>query len=110
MSNYIAFATKKEAVKYLRSIDYLYCTNPEGRGDCFTHSGPYVSSHGEYNRPYYTVRRYKDGWGIHAEYYYYNNVYNAPTDGRVNIYNVDCYDEYDEHLNDIHPGNYFLYV
>lgn len=45
--------------------------------------GAYVCSHGEYDRPDYTPRHYKDGWALHASYYYYSGTFYARQDGRL---------------------------
>lgn len=65
---YPSFETKKAAADYIDN-------NIDG--------GTYYLSHGEYSPPIYTPRRYKDGWGVHVEYYYYPGTYAAPEDGRV---------------------------
>lgn len=49
----------------------------------FWDAGTYYTSHGEYERPDYIVRRYGDGWGVRAEYYYYAGTYGAPIVGRL---------------------------
>ena len=45
--------------------------------------GRYCTSHGEYERPDYATRRYRDGWALHASYYYYYGTFYAPEDGRL---------------------------
>lgn len=45
--------------------------------------GTYYTAHGEYERPDYTPRRYRDGWSLHASYYYYAGTLYARQDGRV---------------------------
>ncbi len=76
----LKFATKKEALDYLWGVEGL-CTNLLGQ--VFWPRGPYYLSHGEYSSPEYTPRRYKDGWGIHVKYYYYQGNPLAPKDGRL---------------------------
>ena len=51
----------------------------------FYFPGRYVCAHGEYERPDYAPRKYKDGWGIHAAYYYSAGTFCAPKDGRVDL-------------------------
>jgi hypothetical protein len=77
----LSFATKKEALEYLRSIPQL-----EESAKCpgvFARKGTYYLWHGEYARPDYRVRRYKDGWGVHVKHYYYAGTLYAPEDGRL---------------------------
>lgn len=45
--------------------------------------GRYELSYGEYERPDYIPRRYRDGWALHAVYYYYRGTFRARTDGRM---------------------------
>ena len=77
MSN-LVFATKKEAVEFLRGMDTL----AEMSNGNFYPAGTYYLSHGEYSQPEYKVVRYKDGWGIKKIHFYYPNTFNAPKDGR----------------------------
>jgi hypothetical protein len=77
----LSFPTKKEALEYLRSIDEL--EESSKTPGVFWETGTYYLSHGEYERPDYRVRRYKDGWGVHATYYYYAGTLYAPKDGRL---------------------------
>lgn len=74
----LVFATKKEAVKFLKSIDNLI----EMSNGNFYLAGTYYLSHGEHSQPEYKVVRYKDGWGIKKIHFYYPNTFNAPKDGR----------------------------
>lgn len=46
-------------------------------------SGTYVCAHGEYERPEYYERRYKDGLGIHKRWFFYPGTYGTPQDGRI---------------------------
>jgi len=77
MSN-LVFATKKEAVEFMRGMDDLV---EMSNGNFYT-AGTYCLSHGEYNQPEYKAVRYKDGWGIKKIHFYYPNTFNAPKDGR----------------------------
>lgn len=76
------FKTKSQVVDYLNSL-------VDG-GMLFRHSdgwstvGTYYLSHGEYSQPDYRPSRYKDGWGISIERYYYPGTINVPT-GRHRI-------------------------
>lgn len=74
----MAFATKQQLIDWLKSSGYKQTST----GDWFP-SGTYYLSHGEYSQPDYTPRRYKDGWSLHAIYYYHPRTFNAPLDGRV---------------------------
>lgn len=74
----LVFATKKEAVDFLKSIDNL---TEMGNGN-FTHSGTYYLRHGEYEAAEYKPVRYKDGWGIKKLHFYYPGTFNRPIDGR----------------------------
>ena len=75
----LSFETKREAIEFLRSVEEL----EEGEPGVFYETGAYYLSHGEYARPDYRVRRYKDGWGVHVTYYYYPGTLYAPEDGRL---------------------------
>jgi hypothetical protein len=77
----LSFATKKEALEYLRAIPQL--EESAKRPGVFWETGTYYLSHGEYERPDYCVRRYKDGWGVHMTHYYYAGTLYAPEDGRL---------------------------
>lgn len=76
----LSFSTKAEALEYLRSIPEL---QESSKGGVFWGTGTYYLAHGEYERPDYRVRRYKDGWGIHVTHYYYGGTLYAPEDGRL---------------------------
>ena len=67
--NTLVFKTKKEALDFLKSVFYP--------------KGTYYLAHGEYSKPDYQPRRYKDGWGIHVKYYFYSGTCYAPKDGRI---------------------------
>ena len=83
----LSFPTKADALRYLRSIPEL--EESTQRPGVFWRRGLYYLNHGEYSRPEYSVRRYKDGWGIHAAYFYYAGTLYAPRDGRI-LYNPWC--------------------
>ena len=72
------FATKSELTKWLELNGFSQMSN----GNWYP-SGRYDLSHGEYERPDYTPRRYKCGWSLHATYYYYAGTLHAKKDGRV---------------------------
>ena len=78
--NKLVFATKSEAVEFLRSLKYL----TEGNGAFYPH-GTYYLDHGEYSQPEFKAIRYKDGWGIKKIHYFYANTFYAPPDGRCNV-------------------------
>lgn len=83
----ITFATKKEALEYLRGLDNYF---EHDSGGVFSPRGEYCLNHGEYSSPDYKPVRYKDGWGIKGIYYYYPNTFFAPEDGRCDIEEVSC--------------------
>lgn len=72
------FATKSEITKWLEREGFEQMSN----GNWYL-TGRYYLSHGEYERPDYAPRRYKDGWSLHATYYYYAGTLYARKDGRV---------------------------
>ena len=74
----LVFATKREAVEFLRSQTYL----AEMDNGNFYPDGTYYLAHGEYSQPEFNVVRYKDGWGIKKIHYFYSNTLYAPQDGR----------------------------
>ena len=74
----LVFATKREAVEFLRSQKYLEETN---NGVFYPH-GTYYLAQGEYSQPDFRAVRYKDGWGVKKIHYFYANTLHAPCDGR----------------------------
>ena len=74
----LVFATKREAVEFLRSQKYLTKMD----NDYFYQHGTYYLAHGEYSQPEFKAVRYKDGWGIKMIHYFYANALYAPIDGR----------------------------
>lgn len=78
-----SFGTKQEAIDFLERNGYT-----KMESGSYYAPGLYYTSHGEYERPDYTPRRYKDGWGIHAEYYYFPGTLYAPKDGRVSLEHI----------------------
>ncbi|WAR45494.1 hypothetical protein [Methylomonas rapida] len=74
------FATKKQAVDFLNSIEWLDTHSDDKK---WSSTGTYYTSHGEYSRPDYQPRRYADGWAIHVTYFYYPGTFNTPSDGRM---------------------------
>ena len=79
----LSFNTKKEAVEFMHSKKLRYYEGSKTSEQAWTVSGVYVCSHGEYARPEYVVRRYKDGWGVKVLYYYFTNTLFAPKDRRA---------------------------
>lgn len=88
----LSFDTKKEAIEWLNNLPGYSGNERIG----WSYDGMYICAHGEYERPSYFPRRYKDGWGIHAVYYFYAGTYGAPKDGRVMYYDPN----YDSFLRD----------
>ena len=78
--NTLVFKTKKEALGFLKSVQGLESSLDE---TFFYPKGTYYLSHGEYAKPDYQSRRYRDGWGIHVKYYFYDGTCYAPKDGRI---------------------------
>lgn len=52
-------------------------------------AGIYYLHHGEYSAPEFKPRKYMRGWGVHAEYSYYQGTYNAPTSGALTVYDAE---------------------
>lgn len=59
----LSFSTKKEAAEFLHNKKLCYYEGSRNLEQSWSVSGMYVYSHGEFARPEYVVRRYKDGWG-----------------------------------------------
>lgn len=78
----LSFSTKKEAAEFLHNKKLCYYEGSRTREQFWSVSGMYVYSHGEFARPEYVLRRYKDGWGIKIIYYYYCDTLFAPKDRR----------------------------
>ena len=79
--NKLVFATKSEAVEFLRSQKYL----TEMSNGAFYPHGKYYLAHGEYSQPDFKAVRYKDGWGVKKIHYFYANTFHAPQDGRCAV-------------------------
>ena len=77
----LVFATKREAVEFLRSQKYL----TEMENGAFYPQGTYYLAHGEYSQPDFVATRYKDGCGIKKIHYFYANTFYAPKDGRCEV-------------------------
>ena len=73
-----SFNSKQEAENFLNSIAFL--ENNKGN---YSPAGTYYLANNEYARKYYTVRKYKDGYGIHCVHSYYPGTYNAAKSGRI---------------------------
>lgn len=59
----LSFSTKKEAAEFLHNNKKLcYYEGTASQEQSWSVSGIYVCSLGEYARPEYVLRRYKDGW------------------------------------------------
>lgn len=76
----MVFATKKNAIEFMD--DNFESTSDVKKYGWFV-GGRYYLSHGEYERPSFFIRRYKNGWGIHRETFYYSNVINTVKSGRI---------------------------
>lgn len=76
------FESKQAVIDYLRELPEL--TWLESR-QCALPAGIYYLSHGEYAKPTYCPRKYKDGWGVHVKYHYYYGTFHAPKDGRCEL-------------------------
>ena len=74
------FKTKKEAIQFLASIEWL---ESHSEGKKFSSNRIYLLSSGEYSRPDYYPIRYKDGWAISITYFYYPDTLYAPKNGRM---------------------------
>lgn len=81
------FETKKQAIDFLNSIDWLYSHSDSKK---WSLTGTYYTDHGEYSRPDYMPRRYADGWAIRAEYFYYPGTFYASCDGRMDDHDFTC--------------------
>ncbi len=69
------YATRAEAQKAIAVLD----------------SGTYYLSHGEYERPDYTVRKLRNGdrYYIHVRRYFYAGTLHAKKSGALTIYDLD---------------------
>ena len=74
----LVFATKREAVDFLRGLKYL----TQMDNGHFYPAGTYYLAHGEYSQPEFKAVRYGRGWGIKKIHYFYANTFRAPRDGR----------------------------
>jgi len=52
-------------------------------------AGIYYLRHGEYSAPEFKPRKYKRGWGVHAEYSFYAGTIGAPTSGALAVYDAE---------------------
>ena len=74
----MTFAAKKDLVEWLNQNDYEQLSN----GSWYP-TGTYYLAHGEYSQPEFLVRRYKDGWSLHGNWFFYPGTFGAKKDGRV---------------------------
>lgn len=67
--NIATFATREEAKSIIAELN----------------SACYILAHGEYERPYYTVRKVRgeDSYYIHARRYYYSGTFHARPSGTL---------------------------
>lgn len=79
----LSFETKKKAVEFMHSKNLWYLEGFASQEQAWSYSGAYLLSKGEYARPEYVVRRYKDGWGVKIIYYYVGDIIFAPKDRRA---------------------------
>lgn len=77
--------SRKDIEATVNSKEYLEWSDDR---KYFYERGTYYLSHGEYARPIYKLRKYKDGWGVHKETYYYQGTVRAVQSGRINIINL----------------------
>jgi hypothetical protein len=76
----LVFKTRKEASSFLDSCNGL--TNLDNKiWSINGHSSLYC---GEYSPPHYTIHKYKDGFGIKINYFYYAGTFNVPKSHRIN--------------------------
>lgn len=79
----LSFKTKKEAVEFMHSKNLWYFEGFASQEQAWSYSGACLLSKGEYARPEYVIRRYKDGWGIKIIYFYDYDILYAPKDRRA---------------------------
>ena len=79
----LSFKTKKEAERFMHSKNLWYFEGFASQEQSWSVSGMYVYSYGEFARPEYVVRRYKDGWGIKIIYFYDYDIIFAPKNRRA---------------------------
>ena len=79
----ISFSTKKEAVEFMHSKNLWYFEGYASQEQAWSYSGAYLLSKGEFARPEYVIRRYKDGWGIKIIYFYKYDTLYVPKDHRA---------------------------
>lgn len=65
------FATKKDVIKHLEVFVDAGLLYKHSGG--YSETGTYILSHNEYSSPDYVPTRYKDGWGIGMQSYYYGH-------------------------------------
>ncbi len=108
-TKYLVFATKKETIDFLKSIEGL---DLNSTGTYFSPNGVYYASHGESSRPTYEARRYKNGWGIHVAYCFFAGTCYAPADGRIDTNTFSerfiVEDEDEDEDEEIEDGNDLL--
>lgn len=75
-----SYDTKEETEQALNTVTWL--SEDEG---IWSFDGTYHLRNGEYARPTYTPKEYKDGWGIEAKHYFYEGTYTNCSDGRINV-------------------------
>jgi hypothetical protein len=74
----MTFATKKDLTAWLEQNGYEQLKSRD-----WYLPGCYCLSHGEYSQPDYSVRRYKDGWSLRGNYYFYQGTIGVGDGGRV---------------------------
>ena len=101
--NNLVFTSKKETIDFLKSVNGL---NSDHAEKSFFPAGIYYLSCGEYSKPDFIPRRYKDGWGIYVKFYYYSGTFNTIKSGRIDpetlwerFYSEEDYD-YDEDMDE----------
>lgn len=74
----MAYQSKQELLQALK-----HSMRRDPQGEFLYFRGTYFLDHGEYASPNFYPRRYKDGWSLHACWFFYDGTFNAPKDGRV---------------------------
>lgn len=90
----ITFKSKAQAKAYLDKLVSLGHLETNSR--IYWEPGTYTLTHGQYDRPDYEPAKYKNGWGIAANRYWYKGTIGAPSPrGRVDL-KIVSYDYGDE--------------
>lgn len=80
----MVFETRQDAIEWLEARDWFlwgrgyWKNHGEFRGEC-----EYLHSPGQYAASTAKPQKYKDGWGIRVEHFYYPNTFYVPKTGRI---------------------------